>query len=1016
MNIDGDRPADMAALAALAFGPRPSIATIGTATRHLAFLPIEALELDLSDPEQRDFGDYELLERLGSGGMGVVYRARQKSLDREVAVKLLSAGPWASADFIERFRREAQSAARLEHPNIVAIHEIGSCDELNYFSMALVRGPNLALQLERDGPLPARRAAQLMRTIAEALHYAHRLGVLHLDLKPGNILIDGKGEPQIADFGLARRIDSTMTVAGDEISGTPGYMAPEQIELERAKLSPVTDVYGLGAIFYELLTGHPPFEAPTAREALALALNDAIHRPRNSRTDIPADLEAICLKCLAREPGERYPSAQALADDLHRFLEGQPVSVRPLSAPQRLLRWTRREPKLAISASAAALALLTGILATSLQWWRAEANAVAAREQTWAARADAAWRLVRDGHPYDATPALLANLRERESHGDAAGADLERLRLGTLVRGNVRWIDAVAIGRPGYAVAFDHAGDRLAVSSGDGDVSLLSVGDGRELWRVGTRNASHMWLTSPVYRVGFTRDGHHLIVDRGEPAPVTHPSGQDNILIDATNGHVMLPPAERFADFRDATYGSDGRFALLRNNQNQVQLFRVDGWMPMTPLQRAEPVNGAWMIGDGGRFIACALPGVVQLMDLRDLTVDHVVHTAVGTALLQAWAAQPDGRLLALGDIDGSVRLLDTQRLSLRELKPSPYAAVKWLSFSADGRWLAAATGDRAFIWDVATGSGGALPAGRYSATRVEVDSDSSTVLVVHPPEAIVWHLPAGTAGADDMGTRVASARTLVAQLPIGASAEGHAASHAPAWRLAASVDVDGQVRLWRWHRDPLLHARVAPQTTVDLHFDGHHVVAVDGREVRVIDVEGERTVSPVFVHPQSVSLAALAPDDRSLVTVSGRQIRVFDWRTGHLRFAPITMVDSPLRLAIARRSSVLLASTGAYRGGRFHELLSTFDLHTGRRLADAVAVPGPLGGLRFSPDGSRVISWRHGELSVRDATTLDRIANDLRLGPDSVEALRATYAAGWHPEAATQAARVGTPILPPCT
>ncbi|MEO8959154.1 MAG: serine/threonine-protein kinase, partial [Rudaea sp.] len=195
---------------------------------HLAMLPTDALDLDLSDPAQRQFGEYELLEMIGEGGMGVVYRARQQSLDREVAIKLLSAGPWASLEFVERFRREAQNAARMQHPNIVAIYEVGSAEELHYFSMCLVPGGSLAGLLKRKGKLAPTRAAQLLRTVAEAVDYAHRLGVLHLDLKPANVLVDDAGIPHVADFGLARRFDQGLATDNYEVSGTPSYMAPEQ--------------------------------------------------------------------------------------------------------------------------------------------------------------------------------------------------------------------------------------------------------------------------------------------------------------------------------------------------------------------------------------------------------------------------------------------------------------------------------------------------------------------------------------------------------------------------------------------------------------------------------------------------------------------------------------------------------------------------------------------------------------------------------------------------------------------
>src|SRR6185437_12950441 len=223
-------------LAELAFGSFSRVSGFSQG-RHLALLPAETLELDLNDPAQRQFGDYELLEILGEGGMGVVYRARQNSLDREVAMKLLSAGPWASKDFIARFEREAQNAARMQHPNIVTVYEVGNSEGLHYFSMRLVRGESLSSRMKRGEKFTPRAAAALMRTVAEAVDYAHNLGVLHLDLKPANVLLDEAGTPYVADFGLARRLENTLAIENDEVSGTPAYMAPEQAQVRASKLT-----------------------------------------------------------------------------------------------------------------------------------------------------------------------------------------------------------------------------------------------------------------------------------------------------------------------------------------------------------------------------------------------------------------------------------------------------------------------------------------------------------------------------------------------------------------------------------------------------------------------------------------------------------------------------------------------------------------------------------------------------------------------------------------------------------
>jgi serine/threonine protein kinase len=370
------------ALARLAFGAsthgmsQHASVSIAEAMAH-ALAQGERLELDLADAAQRDFGEYELVERIGQGGMGMVFRARQRGLDREVAIKLLSAGQWAPEDLVESLRREAQHAARLQHPNIVIVHGIGEHAGLVYYAMQLVRGHSLSQRLDAEGPMPPRDAARLLRTIAEAVDYAHHLGVLHLDLKPGNLLIDVDGVPRISDFGLARPLNQVLEYR--HVSGTPSYMAPEQARPDGGPLSPATDVWALGAVLYEMLTGHAPFESDDPARTLQL-LQEGTVRRLSRLAPVPADLEAICLHCLRRDPRQRYPSARALADDLGRFLEGRSVSVRPLDALQRTLRWTRREPKLAASALIATSVLALG-MCTSLWLWRdAEKSARQARE------------------------------------------------------------------------------------------------------------------------------------------------------------------------------------------------------------------------------------------------------------------------------------------------------------------------------------------------------------------------------------------------------------------------------------------------------------------------------------------------------------------------------------------------------------------------------------------------------------------------------------------------------------
>jgi len=304
----------------------------------------------------------ELLEEVARGGMGVVYRARQISLNRIVAVKMLLSGRHAKPEFVVRFRREAEAAARLQHPNIVSIHEIGEFDGQPYFSMDYVSGRSLA-DVVREHALPAGRAARYVRTIATAIHYAHQRGVLHRDLKPGNVLIDEADQPRITDFGLAKQFQGEPESSTTEsILGSPGYMPPEQADPSRGRATVRSDVYSLGAILYHLITGCPPFKAESLEATLRLLLHEEPPAPRALNPSIPRDLETICLKCLEKRGDRRYASGLDLAEDLGCFLRGETIRARPAGAAERIWRWSRRQPALA------ALAVLLVVISAGSTW------------------------------------------------------------------------------------------------------------------------------------------------------------------------------------------------------------------------------------------------------------------------------------------------------------------------------------------------------------------------------------------------------------------------------------------------------------------------------------------------------------------------------------------------------------------------------------------------------------------------------------------------------------------------
>ncbi|SIN77006.1 serine/threonine protein kinase [Singulisphaera sp. GP187] len=314
--------------------------------------------------------DLEILEEIGRGGMGVVYRARQVKLDRIVALKMILAESHANPKSLARFRTEAQAVARLSHPNFVQIYEIGERDGFPYFSMEFVEGGSLARKLG-GGPLPVRQAAQIIETLARATHVAHERGIVHRDIKPANILLTHSGEPKITDFGLAKIVTGVGSVnpsRSETLVGTPAYMAPEQAQGDGHELGPLADVYALGATLYEMLTGLPPFQAATALETLLLSLNQDPVPPGRLRTKLPRDIETICLKCLEKEPKRRYPSAEALADDLHAFLGGEPIAAQPAGRLERAVRWSRRQPARAVlvaSGTVATVGLLVGLLASN---------------------------------------------------------------------------------------------------------------------------------------------------------------------------------------------------------------------------------------------------------------------------------------------------------------------------------------------------------------------------------------------------------------------------------------------------------------------------------------------------------------------------------------------------------------------------------------------------------------------------------------------------------------------------
>jgi tetratricopeptide (TPR) repeat protein/tRNA A-37 threonylcarbamoyl transferase component Bud32 len=376
----------------------------------------------------RSLGDYELLEEIGQGGMATVYRARQRSLGRTVAVKVMRAADGAARRDAERFRREAELAACLDHPHIVPVYEVGEQDGYVYFSMKLIEGDSLAdcLRFQFD----PRAAARLLAEVARAVHHAHQRGVLHRDLKPANILLDRAGQPHVTDFGLARRVegDSSLTQSG-ALLGTPSYMAPEQTSAKRGEVTIAADVYGLGAVFYALLTGRPPFRADTAVDTLLLVREREPEAPRRLNARVDRDLQAICLKCLEKEPGWRYASAEALAQDLERWLAGAPIAARTPSRIGRLWRWCSQNRLLASLGSLALGLLATVAVVATFAYFETRAALLAAKKNAERASREAARANVDFSRLLNGPTELLAELQGEEWAGRPGVPEVRRALL-----------------------------------------------------------------------------------------------------------------------------------------------------------------------------------------------------------------------------------------------------------------------------------------------------------------------------------------------------------------------------------------------------------------------------------------------------------------------------------------------------------------------------------------------------------------------------------------------------------
>ena len=918
--------------------------------------------VDATDParvfpigsENNLLGDHDLLDEIARGGMGVVYRARQRRLGRIVAVKVLAAGEFASAEARRRFLVEAEAVARLQHPGIVAIHDVGESEGLPWLSMDFVAGGNLAA-LVREQPLPARQAAEYVRAIAEAVQHAHDHGVLHRDLKPSNILLDPETGPRITDFGIARCADSGEQTRTGEVLGSPGYTAPEQALGGTADAR--TDVYGLGALLYHLLTARPPFQGPTL-DAIVLQLREADPlAPRHLNPAVPRDLETICLRCLRKEPAHRYATAREVAEDLTRFQRGEPIRARPVSFLEKAWRWCRRRPAIA------ALLALLAIVATLafFQIDRARRDETAAKD-----RAESASTQLRETNARLAASLDTAEL-DRADDLFRAGESANALALLARV---VRRSPANSIATARLASALWQGDFAMPLtppfSTGAQVIGLQFLRDARTLL-VCSNNGITTWDAATGRRLlEFEHDGSRitaavLSLDERTLAVWDESPGKNLHLLDAATGRECAPPIPHERWLHTAAFSPDSARIVLAGSDAPAQIRDA-----RTGVEIGEPMEhgiGLWcgVFSPDGETIATCAGRTVRWWDARSQELRR--ESAPLDSAVRLLRFSPDGRWLLGVCESGAMRLFSTTDGEPAGLRMLHDDEVRAATFNADGKRLLTASNDyTARVWSVPGGEPLAPPMRHHDAVSFACFSPDGARIATC---------------SSDHTTRVWDARTArPLTQPLRHFEQPRAAAFTPDGATLYASGSDSVVQRWdlRTLGGPVQTLPAPTAAGVRRSPDGRTLLTATGSAAHLQDAATGQPLGSPLAHIDNVLAAEFSPDGALVATASeDNTARVWDARTG----APVSPVLRHTRsvAAVAFSPDGTSVATASWDG-----TARLWDARTGAPLARALPHDDHVTDVQFSPDGRRIATASH-DKSVRlwDAATGQPLTEPLR-------------------------------------